>query len=126
LIHGIGTDIVRIARVAANLERFGERFARRILADSEFAEFTAAARPERLLAKRFCAKEAAAKALGTGFRNGLALRHIAVVHDALGRPGLAFEGRGRELVAELGVGVAHLSIADEDDYAVAYVVLMGR
>lgn len=112
--------------MAENLTRFGDRFAHRILAQSEFADYAAAARPERLLAKRFCAKEAAAKALGTGFRNGLGLRHIAVVHDALGRPSLAFEGRGKELAAQLGVGVAHLSIADELEYAIAYVVLLSE
>ncbi len=124
MIYGIGTDIVRIARMEESLTRHGDRFAERILAETEMAEFVAAAHPSRLLAKRFAAKEAAAKGFGTGFRDGLALRHIVVTHDALGRPGLKFEGRGAELATQLGVTGAHLSIADEAEYAVAYVVLL--
>ncbi len=123
MIYGVGTDIVRVARMQENLERFGERFARRILAAGEWDGFQRAVHPPRFLAKRFAAKEATVKAFGTGFRDGLALAQIAVGHDALGRPVLEFTGRAAEFVREVGIGECHLSIADEDAYAVAFVTL---
>jgi holo-[acyl-carrier protein] synthase len=123
VIFGIGTDIVRIARMNRLLERYGERFARRILTDEELRDFVAAASPARFLAKRYAAKEAAAKAMGTGFRDGLSLRHIGVDHDALGKPVLAFSGRAAEFVAQNGIREVHVSLADEDDHAVAFVTL---
>ena len=125
MIRGIGVDIVRVPRIQAGLARFGDRYARRLTTPEEYAAYRRAARPAHFLAKRFAAKEAAAKALGTGFRFGLSLRHIGVVADELGRPGLEFRARARELAAERGIRAAHLSLADEDDYAVAYVVLEG-
>ncbi len=129
MIFGIGTDIVRVARMQANLEQHGERFVVRVLSDVEFAEFTQlsnAPLQARFLAKRFAAKEAAAKALGTGFRDGLSLKHAVVAHDPLGKPLLQWQGAGGELVARLGVGESFLSIADESDYALAYVVLLKK
>ncbi|MDX5411366.1 MAG: holo-ACP synthase [Thauera sp.] len=124
MIVGIGTDIVRIDRFEAMLERHGPRVAERILGADELAEFAAAARPARFLAKRFAVKEAVAKAFGTGFRDGLSLRHIGVTHDALGRPSLAFLGRAEELRVRLGVADSHVSVADERDYAIAFVTLL--
>ena len=123
MIFGIGTDIVHVPRMAANLERHGERFAHRLLSPEELIEFAHAARPAQFLAKRFAAKEAASKALGTGFRDGLTLAQIAVVHDALGKPGLRFNGYAQTLCERHGIGGAYLSLADEEEYAVAYVVL---
>lgn len=124
MIFGIGTDIVAIARIEEGLERHGDRFAERILADSELEGFRSAARPASYLAKRFAAKEAMAKALGTGFRDGLSLRHIAVGHDVKGRPLIEVSGRAEELCRELGIGARHLSISDEHEYAVAFVTLL--
>ena len=129
MIHGIGTDIVRVARMQSNLEQHGERFAARVLSDAEFAEFTQlsnTAMQARFLAKRFAAKEAAAKALGTGFRDGLSLKHAVVAHDDHGKPLLQWHGAGCELVERFGVGESFLSIADEADYAIAYVVLLKK
>lgn len=126
MIYGIGTDIVQVSRIRDSLERFGTRFARRMLAEPEWARFETAARPAHFLAKRFAAKEAAAKALGTGFRDGLGLRDFIIVNDARGRPGLEFAGRARELGEALGVGERFVSISDERDYAVAFVTLMRR
>lgn len=125
MIHGIGVDIVEIARMNANLVRFGDRFAERILTVGEMIEYVTQARAQRgrFLAKRFAAKEAAAKALGTGFRDGLGLRDIGVGHDALGRPLLEYSGRASELCAGAGIRASHLSIADETTYAIAYVTL---
>lgn len=124
MIFGIGTDIVSVSRMRAALERHGERFAERILAPCERDAYQASPCRERFLAKRFAAKEAAAKALGTGFSGGLSLHHIVVTHNAAGRPLLRFDGRGSELLRNLGVGASHLSISDEHEYAVAFVTLM--
>jgi len=126
MLVGIGTDIVRIARFERMLERHGSRIAERILGAEELQEFAACARPARFLAKRFAVKEAVAKAFGTGFRDGLSLRHIGLKHDGLGRPELNFSGRATELCALLHVGDSHVSVADEDDYAVAFVALLRR
>ncbi len=126
MIYGIGTDIVSIARIASTLERHGERFAQRILAKTELKGFSEAGRPEHFLAKRFAAKEAAAKAFGTGFSDGLCMSDIAIMHNARGRPELRFTGRAQSLCAELGIGEHFLSISDEKDNAIAYVILMRK
>ncbi len=124
MIVGIGTDIVRIARVEAALERHGKRFAQRLLSAEEWLEYGDDKRPARFLAKRFAAKEAAVKALGTGFREGVKLGDITVIHDRRGKPGLNFAGRTADVARELGVGERHLSLADELEYAVAFVTLL--
>jgi holo-[acyl-carrier protein] synthase len=123
MIFGIGTDIVRIERIEHSLGRYGDAFARRILADTELEEFEQSLRQASFLAKRFAAKEAMSKALGTGFRDGLSLRHIVVTHDALGRPCLLCNGKADELLQELGISACHLSLADEREYAIAFVTL---
>lgn len=124
MIHGIGTDIVRVARIQSVMRRFGDRFARRILTERELADLAADGKPAHFLARRFAAKEAAAKALGTGFCDGLQFRHIGVGHDSKGRPVLEFHDFARTLTRALGVGEAHLSLADEQDYAIAFVTLL--
>ncbi len=125
MIFGVGVDLVRVARMEANIERFGDRFAERILTIAEMGEYRAQAPAQRgrFLAKRFAAKEAAAKAFGTGFRDGLGLHDIGVGHDARGRPLLEYTGRAGDLCAEAGIHASHLSISDETDYAIAYVTL---
>ncbi len=123
MIYGIGTDIVRVARMESDLTRYGEKFAERILTDSELEEFRRSNARARFLARRFAAKEAAAKAMGTGFRDGLSLRHIGVGHDALGKPQLEFSDRALAFVQEKGITTVHVSLADEEDNAVAFVTL---
>lgn len=123
MIYGIGTDIVRVARMQKDLERFGNRFAERILTDNELREFSTSARPAHFLARRFAAKEAAAKAMGTGFSRGLALRHIGVTHDEAGKPLLEFTDAALELMRQHGITTAHISLSDEEDHAVAFVTL---
>ena len=126
MIHGIGTDIVAIARMEASLARFGDKFARRILAPQELQAFADSTSPASFIAKRFAAKEAAAKAMGTGFRDGISLGQIAVSNDVHGKPVLSFFGRALETCHCLGIGEAHLSLSDEKDYAIAFVTLMRR
>ncbi|MFC1747259.1 holo-ACP synthase [Pseudomonadota bacterium] len=124
MIHGIGTDIVSVKRMQESLDRHGEHFALRILADNEVEAFRAAASQAGFLAKRFAVKEAAVKALGTGFRDGISMKHIYVEHDGLGKPLLKVVGRARELFDEGGVGECHVTISDEREYAVAFVTLL--
>jgi holo-[acyl-carrier protein] synthase len=123
VIFGIGTDIVRVARMQNNIERHGEKFAERILTAAELEEYRREARQAHFLAKRFAAKEAAAKAMGTGFRDGLMLHHIGVTHDAAGKPKLVFTDQAAEFVQAHGITSVHVSLADEADHAVAFVTL---
>jgi len=122
-VFGVGADLVRIARMERALARHGERLARRLLSPEELEDCWRDRHPARFLARRFAAKEAVAKALGTGFR-GVGPRDLAVGHDARGRPVLLPSPRARALFRELGVGEAHLSIADEEGYALAYALLL--
>jgi holo-[acyl-carrier protein] synthase len=123
MIHGIGTDIVEFARIEKMLARYGQRLAERMLNESELTEFQAHANPARFLAKRFAAKEAFAKAAGSGLREPVSLRRIGVTHDGLGKPVLQFDEILRTYLAKLGINGHHVSISDERDFIVAFVVL---
>jgi holo-[acyl-carrier protein] synthase len=123
MIHGIGSDIVEYARFERMLARFGDRSAERVLSGREMPEFRLSADPARLLAKRFAAKEAFAKAVGSGFREPVSLRRISITHDGLGKPVLQFDEKLRTHLARLGIGGHHLSISDERNMIVAFVVL---
>lgn len=125
MIIGIGTDIARIARFAAASERHGPRFAARILGPDERAALEQAVQPAAWLAKRFAAKEAFLKALGTGLRCGMRWSEIEVINDPLGCPRLILSGVAARLAVERGVTRSHLSLSDESDMAVAFVVLEG-
>ena len=121
---GIGTDLVHIPRMQILLDKHGDKIAMRILSAAEFNQFQQSNKQAAFLAKRFAAKEATSKALGTGFRDGLSLRHIEVNNDSKGKPILQFYHRGAALLDELNIGKAMISLSDEGDYAIAYVVLM--
>ncbi len=122
-IYGIGTDIVEVSRVSTIYARHGIRFARHVLSAQEMPEYSAATFPERFLAKRFAAKEAFAKAIGTGLRGKVTLTNIRITHDTLGKPGLDFEPTLQALVTECGITHCHLSISDEKELVAAFVVL---
>jgi len=123
MIHGIGTDIVEVSRIESLWERHGQRFAERILSADELAELDGHTAPARLLAKRFAAKEAFAKAVGSGMRGPVGFRSMAVTHDGLGKPVLTFDEELRTHLAQLGISGHHLSISDERGMVVAFVVL---
>lgn len=123
MIHGIGVDLVEIHRISESLERFGPRFAKRILNDSEFDFYNMSPRRANFLAKRFAAKEALVKALGTGFRDEVSLKDISIQNNELGRPFLKYSAPMQSVLQRHGITRSHLSIADERDYALAYVVL---
>jgi holo-[acyl-carrier protein] synthase len=123
MIYGIGTDLLDAERIRSGLARFGEHYADRILAPAEHAGYYASRDPARFLAKCFAAKEAFAKAAGTGLRAPVTLRNIAVLRDALGKP--HFEC-APELVAWLvdrRITAHHVSLSDEGDHILAYVIL---
>lgn len=125
MIYGIGTDIVSVARLDEMYRRHGERALSRLLAPGEREECRQAHLPARFLAKRFAAKEAFSKALGTGVRAPMLLPAIAVVHDALGKPSFEYSAELAAHVAERGL-TAHLSLSDERDTVIAFVILEQR
>lgn len=124
MIFGIGTDIVQLERIERTYARFGDAFARRVLMDEEYRLFAETKRPERFLAMRFAAKEAVVKAMGTGFANGMWIRDVGMVPNALGQPQIVWSERGREMCRKLGVGEGYLSLSDEEGLIVAMAVLM--
>ena len=122
MIHGIGTDIVAVKRMAEYWQRHGERGLEKMLAPDEREACRTSLAPERFLAKRFAAKEALGKALGTGVRAPVLLPDVSISHDELGKPSFTFAPLLAAHLAERGL-TAHLSISDEQDYAVAFVIL---
>jgi holo-[acyl-carrier protein] synthase len=124
MIFGIGTDLVHIPRMVSLLDKHKDKIALRILSDAEFVEFQQTANKPAFLAKRFAAKEATAKAFGTGFRDGLSLRHIEVVHNEAGKPELKFYHQGQVLLEQYNIGRSMLSLSDENEYAIAFVTLV--
>ncbi|MDX7989124.1 holo-ACP synthase [Xenorhabdus sp. 12] len=122
-IIGLGTDIVEISRIEEIVGRSGERLAKRILSDGEWLQYQQHNQPIRFLAKRFAVKEAAAKAFGTGIRNGLAFNQFEVINDPLGKPTLKLHGEASLLANTLNVKSMHVTLADERRYACATVIL---
>jgi len=122
MIIGIGTDIVQIERIKRAFEQQGERFAQRILCASELSMFHEKGQSIPYLAKRFAAKEAASKALGTGI-GAISWQDMKVSNNPKGAPELTFTGSAKEKMAALGGSQVSISLSDEQDYAVAFVVL---
>lgn len=123
MIYGIGTDIVEVARIEAAIAQFGDDFAARILATSEWPSYQKSQVQARFLAKRFAAKEAFSKALGTGLRGIVNFGNIAVSHDALGKPMLQLAKPLQAVLDSKNITHMHLSISDEKNLATAFVVL---
>jgi len=123
MIRGIGVDMAEVRRFSESYERFGMRFPERILSASELRDFARARNPGRFLAMRFAAKEATSKALGTGFKRGVAPRQMYVVHSPSGKPNLAVSGEAARLFDEMGICASHISLTDEGGFVVAYVIL---
>jgi len=122
MIFGIGTDLVAIERVHDLWKRHGARALEKLLAPEERVACAASTDPGRFLAKRFAAKEALGKALGTGIRSPVLLPAIAVVHDALGKPSFAFAAGLADWIAQRQL-LVHLSLSDETQHALAFVVV---
>jgi holo-[acyl-carrier protein] synthase len=120
VITGIGTDIVEIDRMRNAWARRGMGLARRLLSDSELTALQGQTDPTRFLAKRFAAKEAFLKALGTGLRRGMRWTDMSVINDLDGKPILRLAGAAAQLVGDRR---CHLSLTDERHYAVAFVII---
>jgi holo-[acyl-carrier protein] synthase len=123
-IYGIGIDLCDIDRIKQSLERYSESFANKILHPCEKQVFESSKFKARFLAKRFAAKEAFAKALGTGIADGVILPDIEVKNNALGKPYLILHGKAKTKLELIALeGQVHLSISDEKHYAIAQVVI---
>ena len=127
MIYGIGTDICDVRRIAASLERNGERFADKVLADGELAAWRARSarwpeRGERYLATRFSAKEAFSKAIGLGMHMPMTWRACEVGSLPSGQPVIVLHGALKEWFEAKGL-TAHLSVTDETDYAASFCVV---
>ena len=123
MIFGVGTDVVEIGRIEKAILRFGERFARRLLCESELQRFQRHRLPANYLAKRFAAKEAFTKALGTGVRAPANWHGVWVRNLSSGKPVLEFSEPLKELLRKKGVTHSHLSLSDEKGVAFATVIL---
>ncbi len=123
MIFGIGTDIVEMSRMESTWERFGEHFAKRILMDEEMDLFTQTKQPARFLAMRFAGKEAAVKAMGTGFAHGVWLRDVGIINNEWGRPLIIWSERGRKVCEQLGIGKGHVSLTDDAGLVLAFAVV---
>jgi len=125
VIIGIGTDLCEIGRVQRALDRHGERFARKILIESELDRFRQHRKPAAYLAKRFAAKEAFSKAMGTGIHFPVNWHNVSVENGRSGRPMLRFSEPLAILLRSRGVTATHLSLTDEVGMACAFVVVEG-
>ncbi|MFT4653388.1 MAG: holo-[acyl-carrier protein] synthase [Kangiellaceae bacterium] len=122
MLFGIGTDIVEIIRIQKAVS-VSERFALRILTVDEMTEYSESKYPERYLAKKFAAKEALVKAMGTGIGNGYSWQMIQIEHNQLGKPFFVFNGAVKDFMSSHNISNCLLSISDEQHYATAMVVL---
>ncbi len=123
MIFGVGTDVVEIGRIEKALGRWGERFAERILCPPELNRFRSHRQPVSYLAKRFAAKEAFAKALGTGIKAPANWHGVWVINRSSGKPELEFSAPLQKALSSRGICRAHLTLADERGVAVATVIL---
>jgi holo-[acyl-carrier protein] synthase len=126
MIVGTGVDLAETARIAQSLERYGERFIKRICTPAEIAYCEKFKNRAERYAARFAAKEAAFKALGTGWGKGVRWLDVEVTHQPSGKPELVLTGRAQEVAMELGVARMALSISHAERYVVAQVIFEGN
>jgi holo-[acyl-carrier protein] synthase len=123
MIVGSGIDIAEVPRIAASIQRFGGRFLRRIFTAGEIRYCESKANRAERYAARFAAKEAAMKALGTGWNRGVRWRDIEVTREPGGRPTILFHGKAAEFAAKLGAAHVALSVSHTAEQAIAQVIL---
>jgi len=123
MIYGVGTDLIEIRRIERVLQRYGNRFARRILCEPELEHFRVHRKPAAYLAKRFAAKEAFTKALGTGIHAPANWHGVWVVNLRSGKPTLEYSPELREFLSRKNILKSHLSLSDEREIACATVIL---
>ena len=123
MIFGVGTDIAAVARIGRLYERHGERALEKLLAPAEHADFEKSKDPERFLAKRFAAKEALSKALGTGFSAQINFKNFSVSNLPSGQPVATLSGAALETMQKNGAKRVFLSISHDKGCAVAMAIL---
>lgn len=121
-IFGVGTDIVKLERVERSYQRHGDKFAERILSSVELEVYSEKNNKVTYLAKRFAAKEAISKALGTGMREGIDFKQLSIVTNQLGKPEVVLQGKAQEWAQKSEITKVHLSISDERDAALAFAI----
>ncbi|MBL9060722.1 MAG: holo-ACP synthase [Mangrovicoccus sp.] len=130
MIIGIGSDLANIDRIAATLDRFGDRFRNRVFTAIEQRKADARAKPAATFAKRWAAKEACSKALGTGLRMGIAWKDMGVVNLPSGQPTLVLTGWAADRLAAITppghAPLIHLTLTDDHPWAQAFVVIEAR
>lgn len=119
---GIGVDMVDKRRIASLHERYGLKFVRRILSESEYRDYEQVKDKVSFLAKRFSAKEAMSKVLGTGVGQGIRFSELSVEHDAKGKPLAVLSGRAQQIMKELQIDSILLSTSDEKEQAISFAV----
>ena len=122
-VRGIGIDVVKVDRIVASLDRFGERFEKRIFTEGELEYSRRHKDPLPHLAARFAAKEAASKAIGTGMSGGIGFKHFEVIQPGGHQPRLEFLGPALERFSALGATGSHLSLTHDGGLAIACVVI---
>ena len=125
MILGTGIDIIEVARIAASYEKFGERFANRILLPAEIAYALSHRRPAPFLAARFAAKEAISKAFGTGIGAHLGWQDMEIRRKESGEPYVVLHAKGQELFTARGAKKLHISLSHTENYAAATAILEG-
>ena len=127
MIISVGTDLVKIARIEQALNRWGHRFVKKLLTSQEqlLLESRTKANQGAFLAKQFAAKEAVCKALGTGMRQGVSFQAIEIPRNQYGAPKVKLSGTALERQSYLNISTWHLSISDESEYALAFVIAEG-
>ena len=123
MIKGVGTDLIKVARIEQALEKHGDRFASRILTSDEIQLFNSASCGARYLAKRFALKEAIVKALGTGIAKGVGWQNINISNNEAGQPYAELNGMAKTVMESLGASCLNISLSDEQDYVLAFAVL---
>ncbi len=126
MIVGVGVDRLVMARIERSLCRHGDRFIQRIYSEAEIEQSQARGNPARRFAMLFAAKEAVAKALGTGFRQGVSPRHIETIHQPSGKPEVTLYAGAKAAADRLGVHSVHISLSDDDGVAMAFAVAESR
>jgi holo-[acyl-carrier protein] synthase len=123
MVLGVGTDLIEIARIQQSVARFGDRFLRRVFTPSEIDYCRRKKNAAESFAARFAAKEAGAKALGTGISQGISWLELEVVRQPSGKPTLQLTGRAAQRALQLGVATVSLSLTHSKDIALAVVVM---
>jgi len=123
MIYAVGTDLVEVSRIERIIEKWRERFIRRVYSEGEISYCSKKAYPAQHFAARFAAKEAFLKGVGLGMAGGVGFRDVEVINMAGGKPELNFHGVAREMVDSAGITESHISISHTDRYAVAFIVL---